>query len=218
MCYSAPPMRPLVLFDFDGVIADSLETFETIIKESFSRMGHHFLKTRQDFLELFDDNLYASFKRRGISDKDVRDNFDYVGSKVNFEGIPIYDGIQKMLEQISLASTVAIVSSNKEEQITRTLKGNRIDHYFNKVMGFESGLSKVDKLRLAMKLYGAGPKSTYYVVDTIGDLIEAKEAGVISVAVGWGWHSREKLLSESPDLFVPTCGDLTALVRDACQN
>ncbi len=210
-------MKPLILFDFDGVIANSLNDFEQVLKDSFARLGHFFLKTRDDFLDLFNDNLYASFEKHGISSQDIKNNFDYVGKVVNFEAIKIYDGIEKMLKEIRPIATIAIVSSNKEEQIKRTLKGNSLEKYFLRIFGYESGISKVDKLKMAIKMYGSHNDKTYYAVDTVGDLIEARHAGVRSIAVGWGWHTKEKLMRESPNYYVESCNALSDLVKQLCQ-
>jgi phosphoglycolate phosphatase len=36
----------------------------------------------------------------------------------------------------------------------------------------------------------------------VGDIKEGRLAGVTTVAVTWGWHSKEKLQAAGPDLLV----------------
>jgi phosphoglycolate phosphatase len=50
--------------------------------------------------------------------------------------------------------------------------------------------------------YGIDRERTFYIGDTTGDILEAREAGVQTVAVTWGWHSREKLVAVHPDFLV----------------
>jgi len=53
-----------------------------------------------------------------------------------------------------------------------------------------------------MERYGMDPYRTYYVGDTAGDVREGRAAGVRTVAVTWGWHSREKLAAAGPEFLV----------------
>ena len=52
----------------------------------------------------------------------------------------------------------------------------------------------------------------FYVGDTKGDMIEGKQAGAVTVAVTWGWHSTEKLTEGSPDYMVHTPTELKNLL------
>jgi phosphoglycolate phosphatase-like HAD superfamily hydrolase len=44
------------------------------------------------------------------------------------------------------------------------------------------------------------------------DKIEGKKAGAVTVAVTWGWHSKEKLADASPDHMVHTPAELVTLL------
>jgi phosphoglycolate phosphatase len=52
--------------------------------------------------------------------------------------------------------------------------------------------------------YGIPPERTFYIGDTTGDIVEAWAAGVRTVTVTWGWHSRERLVAARPDFLVDT--------------
>ena len=62
-----------------------------------------------------------------------------------------------------------------------------------------------------MSEFKANKDQTYYVGDTTGDIREAKTAGVRTVAVAWGWHSRERLLAAQPEFVVDKPEDLLAV-------
>jgi phosphoglycolate phosphatase len=53
---------------------------------------------------------------------------------------------------------------------------------------------------------------SFYIGDTVGDIKEARAAGVWTVAVTWGWHSRERLLAARPDFLVDTPEELLQIV------
>jgi phosphoglycolate phosphatase len=51
----------------------------------------------------------------------------------------------------------------------------------------------------------------WYVCDTVGDVVEARAAGVTTVGVAWGWHGEERLLRARPDVMARRPGDLLEL-------
>jgi phosphoglycolate phosphatase len=48
----------------------------------------------------------------------------------------------------------------------------------------------------------------YLVGDTISDISEARLAGINSIAVTWGYQSRNKLLEKSPNFIAETPQDI----------
>ena len=61
---------------------------------------------------------------------------------------------------------------------------------------------KIEKILYAKGHYGTNSGHTFYVCDTAGDVREAREAGVKTVAVTWGWHPRSRLERARPDVIV----------------
>lgn len=213
MCYKNG-MKNLWLFDFDGVIADSLFIFEEIVIKSLKALGHNFVNSKQDFLDLFKENLYVSFAKKKIPQEDLKKLFAEIESKTDFSSIRLYSGIIDAVKKIGLTDNVAIVSSNREVQIEAILRANRSIQYFPLILGVNAGISKVEKIKKAVLHYKSDLKNTYYVVDTEGDLKEANEAKVNSVAVGWGWHNKADLSKHNPKFFVPTPADLVKLASE----
>jgi phosphoglycolate phosphatase-like HAD superfamily hydrolase len=78
------------------------------------------------------------------------------------------------------------------------------------VIGSDTETSKVRKIALAREHHGDGLKP-WYVGDTVGDILEAKAAGVGSVGVAWGWQAVEKLRAASPAFITYTLEDLLLL-------
>jgi phosphoglycolate phosphatase len=62
------------------------------------------------------------------------------------------------------------------------------------------------------KTLGLDVKKTMYVGDTSVDIQTAKNAGLISVAVTWGFRSKQSLLAENPDYIIDTPQELLNFV------
>jgi phosphoglycolate phosphatase len=80
----------------------------------------------------------------------------------------------------------------------------------SEVLGADTATSKLAKINMARERYGTG-LTPWYVGDTVGDIVEAKAAGVGSIGVGWGWQGAEKLRAAEPDLMAYSPGDLLVL-------
>ena len=62
-------MEKLFLFDFDGVIVDSLDVYERRVRLCLEKMDSDIVQSRADFLALFEDNFYEAIEKKGV---DVR--------------------------------------------------------------------------------------------------------------------------------------------------
>src|SRR5512137_656259 len=58
--------QKLFLFDFDGVLVDSLEVYERRVKLCLEKIGSPIIQSREDFLALFEDNFYEGIVKKGI--------------------------------------------------------------------------------------------------------------------------------------------------------
>ena len=89
--------------------------------------------------------------------------------------------------------------------------GFGFDPFFREIFGSDFHFSKKEKIDHALEKYGIPREQAFYIGDTVGDILEARAAGVRSVAVTWGWHDRERLVAVSPDFIVDTPEGLLSL-------
>ncbi len=198
----------LFLFDFDGVIADSLETYEWTVRECLARIGQPIVTNRADFLELFEGNFYEEIVRRGVNLEAFLKASPGVLAEVDFTGMRLFPFLPPVLEKLCEGNTLLIISSSGSRSIRKTLESNRFNGCFRAILGSDFMLSKTAKIAHAMESCKVDAEHTYYVGDTAGDMREAKEAGVKAVAVTWGWHSRETLAAAEPHFIVQNPEDL----------
>ncbi len=56
----------LFLFDFDGVLVDSLDLYAGMVTRCLERIGTPIVKSKEDYLALFDGNFYESMAAAGV--------------------------------------------------------------------------------------------------------------------------------------------------------
>ena len=109
-----------------------------------------------------------------------------------------------VLDRLKIDHILVVISSNISNIIYDILTKYRYDALFQDVLGTESGFSKLDKIRKAMKIFQSSEEETYYIGDTVGDMKEARLAGVKTVAVTWGWHDKDRFEKVNPDYLIET--------------
>ena len=203
--------KNILIFDFDGVIADSLDIFMKKAITACIKYGSTQVKTKEDFLSLFEDNLYESLVKRGIPEDKLQNMIEElrIGPKEQNK-IKIFDGIKEALLQLSKNHRIFIITSNVTQAVEEFLKSKGIT-FFEEVMGADKGTSKVKKIELIKLKF---PKyELVYIGDTLGDIIEGKKAGAKTVAVTWGWHDENRLKKGKPDYMVRNPKELIKLFQ-----
>jgi phosphoglycolate phosphatase len=196
----------LMMFDFDGVIADSLDDQSRACVEILRARGFAKLATRARFLELTEANWFEALAAAGVPEG-VRAELEDA-----FSALPIPDLFPEMdavIARLAGAHPVVVITSSR----TRVVEGILASHGVRgvvEVLGGEQEASKTRKIRAVHRRFGE-TLPAWYVCDTVGDVLEAREAGVGTVGVAWGWHGEERLRRVNPDRMVHTPNDLLDL-------
>lgn len=182
------------MFDFDGVIADSLDEQCRAFVETLRARGFADLATRARFLDFTETNWFAALAAAGVPE-DVREEIEDA-----FGAVPSPDLFPEMaavIERLAAAHPVVVITSSR----TSVVEGILAEHDVRgvvEVLGGEQEASKTRKIRSVRRRFGE-TLPAWYVCDTVGDVLEAREAGVGTVGVAWGWHGEERLRRVEPD-------------------
>jgi phosphoglycolate phosphatase len=202
-------MRDLVMFDFDGVIADSLAITTDATIEAMQRHGYGHLASRDVVVRIAELNWFEGLLHAGIP-LEVSDTVDeIVSGVVAAGGMAPFEDIPRVMDAIARRHLVVIVTSNRTDIVERFLAQWRIAGV-GEVLGGDKGMSKVDKIRGAVRDHPTG--SAWFIGDTVGDIEEGRSAGVGTIAAAWGWHTVESLTRAEPDHIAVTPEDLLALL------
>ena len=206
-------MKKLLIFDYDGVIANSLdvlwECFDKINKED----NFFPFKNKQEVTTLWDKNLFESVKELGINIFKLRKFYKkWIDLAIqNNEKVRLFPGLKSILKKLSQDNFITIISSNDDEVICDFLERNGLINCFDLIFGTKKGKSKRKKLKSILNKFKISEDKTYFITDTIGDLKEIKEFGIKTVAVTWGYHDKNKLQKENPDFLIENPKELLNL-------
>jgi len=201
----------VLMFDFDGVIADSLDYFCRTFLEACAGEGCFQVSDRAGFLRLFETNLMVGMRQAGISGDKITAILQRLGRLMASEPpvYPVFPEMPATLNRLAAAHPLYIITSNLSVPVTDYLRRHDVSG-IRDVIGSDREPSKVKKIRQVLEKHPGAVG--YYTGDTLGDMLEAREAGVHPVAVLWGWHPRELLLRGAPERLLAAPRDLLAFL------
>jgi phosphoglycolate phosphatase len=205
-------IRQLVMFDFDGVIVDSLDVFSAAFLDACALTGAEGFTMTDDLLAVMEDNFYAGMSARGVGDEQVAEILRRLGSALvrARHWLKPFPLVPEVLQDLAETRTVVIVTSSPGEVVEGWLRSHEV-HGVAEVAGAESARSKVEKIQALVARF-PGQEVYWYVGDTAGDIREAREAGVTPLGVAWGWHEPEMLLEAGAERIVASPAELLTIV------
>lgn len=207
-----------VLFDWDGTIVDSAQAMFLSYRHAYEKhLGIVFPEGDADFRVLVPMRLAeSSAKFGGEKASDIAVSYNQYYEQEGYKTGRMYEGIREVLTELRERGYLLGVASNK----SWSRVGADIDYLelHDLVDAFVTSEDTVQRkphpaplLKLAEKLQ-IDPRYCAYIGDYRGDIIAARDAGMVSVAVMWGgMFLPETLLAEHPDYVVERPEELLEL-------
>ena len=126
-----------------------------------------------------------------------------------------YAGMPQALERLKAAGVHMAVLTNKADQMAAPVVNGYYPDVFPMVQGAVKGFpTKPDPtlLHRLMSRMGATPADTLFVGDSNVDIRTAKNGGLTSCGVLWGFRGRTELEQEGADFIVETPEELADLI------
>ena len=202
----------LFLFDFDGVLVDSLDVYEKTVTDCLQKINQPLTRGREEFLELFEGNFYESLVKRGVDLDKFMESSVNILAEVDYNKMKPFGAMRPVLDELKKNHPLIVISSNDSPTIQEALRLYNFNGIFQEILGSDFMFSKKEKILYAAKKYQTTLQDIYYIGDTTGDIKEGKQARIKTVGITWGWHSREKMAAAKPDYLFDTPQELLQLV------
>ena len=213
-------MFPYVIFDLDGTLlntiddlagagnhvcalhgwpAQPVEAYKRMVGNGIPRLVERFAPPGTD---------------RGTLDRAFQEFMAWYGVHKEDRTAP-YPGVPQAVQALKEAGVSVAVLSNKADRMA----GPVVEHYYPGVFPFIQGAVdglpvKPDPILLhrLMERMGADPAVTLFVGDSNVDIQTAKNGGLASCGVLWGFRSRQELEAEGADYLAETPEELIQVV------
>jgi len=198
------------MLDFDGVIADSFGVTAAAQVAVMNAHGFPRLASAEALLRMVEDNWFEGMRAQGVPDAVGVEIDEFVARALAAGEFGPFGDIPRVVGRLGARHEVLVVTSNRGDIVEGFLRRYSIAGVAG-VLGNDVATSKVDKIALARARH-TGSGGAWYVGDTVGDMAEARSAGVGTIAAAWGWHTRAQLERAAPDHVASTPADLLTLL------
>ena len=210
-------MKRLCLFDLDGTLIDPHAAITTGVQVAMRELGVD-IPDRNQINHFIGPPIRDSIRTMGnFTDEQIERVVDKYREYTFKEGIylnTLYPGIVEMLEKLKGEVILTIATSKMLIMANQIAENLKFDHYFDLIMGCEpdgTRSRKSEVIAAILEKYD-NPIKPVMIGDTKYDIIGAKETGISSIGVTWGYGSREEMQAAGADIMVDSMDELCDLL------
>lgn len=200
----------IVAYDYDGVIVDSLDANIDMMNAILKDMGKAPSITSVLFQQLQTISFEAIAENLNLNPQELTNFMAAIGeqnSTIHTKTV-LFPGVNEHIGRVSEVADIYIVSNNESSLVETVLKNEELSGYISGIQGPENGASKAERLQQLLTM----DPTVLFVGDGVSDVTEGNKAGVVTIAVSWGFQSLEILKLYNPKFCVDTLDDLEHLI------
>ena len=194
----------VILFDFDGTIADTYQAIASITNQLSTEFGYKALN-QEELLLLKNLSSREIVKRSEISFFKLPFLLRRVRSELSKEiaELESIQGIDQVLLKLkNLGYILGIVTSNNQENVDTFLAKNQLAHLFDYVYSGTAVFGKHRVINQAIRRHRLDKTDVIYVGDETRDIRSARKSRIAVIAVSWGFNATKILSEHQPDYLV----------------
>lgn len=200
------------IFDLDGTLLNTLDTIAYFGNTALKNFGIEEIPT-EEYKTLVGNGSRVLIERmlefRGVELERTQEIHEWYKEKYDNDFLyltTVYDGIISMLEDLKDMGIKTAILSNKDDSTTKKvaevmLPGDLIDICLGARKGKALKPDPESVLEIVEEL-GVSRSESLYIGDTATDIETAKNAGISSVGVLWGFRDENELKGAGADIIV----------------
>ncbi|MEO8754172.1 MAG: HAD-IA family hydrolase [Casimicrobiaceae bacterium] len=204
----------LIVFDWDGTLADSTAPIVYAMKEACRDLG---LRVPGDVAARHVIGLGVVDAMKYVAPELPASRYPEFGARYGHHylareaDIPLFSGARELLADLEAAGFLLAVATGKSRTgLARMLENFGLEHAFDATRCADEGLPKPhpDMLLHLIDRLAVEPQATLMIGDTTHDLDLARNAGARAVAVTYGAHPPAELQRWAPLAVVDSMPEL----------
>ena len=205
--------KPILFFDFDGVIVHSMDMWLKMAQRDYPAL------TAQDFINNSMGNVHEEFAKyaelHGHKVTSIREHQDQNDLEIR-NGLlkqRMVTGIDVAIREVQERFQLFIVTSGRKAPVKAYLEQQNLLDAFEDVYASDDDISKYKKIQMIFERTGCVSDRCLFITDTLGDLREAARANVAGIGVSWGLHDKVDLRKGDPIAMVDSVEELVGVIQ-----
>ncbi len=217
-------MIKLCIFDMDGTLVNTIDTIAYFGNTALKKFGLDAIPT--DDYKLMVGNgsdvlIQRMLKKLGADEglqKTVHPYYVDIYDKDFMYLTAPYDGITGMLGKVKECGVKTAILSNKDDSTAKKVS----DELFEKglvdlCIGARPGVALKPDPQAVFEIiekFGVEKDECLYIGDTATDIKTAKNAGLYSIGVLWGFRDEEELKNAGADVIISDPAEIVEIVKN----
>lgn len=205
----------VVIFDFDGTIAD---TFDSVLKITHGLAMEYGYQppTPEDVKRLRSLDSREIIKQSGIPFFRLPFLLKRLKAELRREIQnlkPIPGMTEALVDLYQQGHALGIVTSNSQENVGVFLEAHGLSNLFAFIYSGTTLFGKGRVIRHLIFQHDLNPQKIIYVGDETRDIEAAKRIPIQVVAVSWGFNTEEALAQQEPDFLIQEPQELVSVIQ-----
>lgn len=215
-----------VIFDYDGVLNDSLSTIKDLYNEFCRRgMTNLYFKDDQEFTDFFQGDMWNNMEAAGMEiteeNKSLCNKVVKGFLAITDPDVRFFDGADSLLLKLkSEGYKIGIASNGNKDIIIPKLRSYGLSHVVDSIVGFEQISNPKPDPEVLLKCLeelGVKPKNALFIGDMESDIQAANACGMKIIAVTYGYLKLKKDMREmlkNADMIADTVGEIYERIKN----
>jgi len=209
----------LVIFDYDGTVVQTFDVFKKSLRELVKKLGlEGFNEEDFEYMAKHTPKIWLPMilskfpPNKKPNPETVLEIFTQIYSKTHLKNIKATPGVYKVLEELKRKGYILVLTTGRvlvSKFVLDELKHLNLDKYFDMVYVPNSP----DKLRTVKEIIRRfNVKNAVIIGDSVDDIRAGKVLNLKTIAVLYGFSSRDELVKHRPDYVVEKVEDILTIV------
>lgn len=201
-----------IIFNWAGILVNDSLPHYAAVSNVFEQIGIKQISFNE-FKEKFTVPI-PDFYKKFIPNPDMKRISKIFLEEITKVGEPqLFPGTKEILDYLrSKKIKMVVITALPKEKLKTESKNFGLKKYFIKMTGGLQG--EIEKTFLeTLKENKFNPKETAVISDKLHYIDLGKKAGLITIAVSWGYQSRKRLAEKNPDFIIDNIKDLKRIIK-----
>ena len=210
-----------VIFDLDGTLLNTLEDLADSVNEMLRKYScpERSLDEVRQFIGNGMKKLVVRSVSENFCEEDLPSAYEFFrecyARNMRIKTRP-YEGIVQSLEKLKNSGIKTVVTSNKNQDAVKMLCDEYFGGLIDLAVGVKEGIPpKPDPVMVlsAMKETGVCKEDCIFVGDSDTDIVTAKNSGLESIGVLWGFRDADVLRKAGADYLISTPSEIFKIIN-----